>query len=66
VVLSLGLMKRLLGLVILILITTVYIGFGNGDLVLLLFMSPIIIIGILLLFSPNLREEKKKKIIIES
>ena len=65
-VLSLGLMKRLLGLVILILITTVYIGFGNGDLVLLLFMSPIIIIGILLLFSPNLREEKTKKIIIES
>ncbi len=65
-VLSLGLIKRLLGLVILILITTVYIGFGNGDLVLLLFMSPIIIIGILLLFSPNLREEKKKKIIIES
>lgn len=59
-------MKRLLGLVILILITTVYIGFGNGDLVLLLFMSPIIIIGILLLFSPNLREEKTKKIIIES
>jgi len=66
VVLSLGLMKRLLGLVILILITTVYIGFGNGDLVLLLFMSPIIIIGILLLFSPNLREEKNNKRIIMS
>jgi len=59
-----GFIKRFLGLLIIISITILYIIYGEGDQILLWLLTPILLVGIYLLFSPRIVEEKQRRIIV--
>ena len=61
-----GFIKRLIGLLIIISITIIYIIYGEGDRILLWLITPALFLGIYLLFSPRIIEDKQKGIIIPS